>query len=563
MVSRKRKREDKAKTKLKKPKTAPGKHLPKGTNVTKTEFKVAKINIPGQKVEAESSASVIKTSKKIGLKDILTKLNHFSLSTKCDGLEGLRELLQESPSSSLISDNLSSLLASLMPLSHDIEKKLRKLSVPLITQILSSTPPASLAPLHNVILAHLGCALTHIDQRIQQDGLLLLDSALENAEGFIRENYSVLLPNCLDQISSKKKPGSKKEGTSLAANVSEEMTALNWRLNVLSRVEKVLDILSHNNDSGHKRPSKNVAVHTFKEGMSSIFIKPGAVSFLSLSSFEKVSASSTSPLVKQLVPLVLETWIEARANDNCGKKKGSLISKDVHPMLSSVAGILDKLQNILDSDSMVEFLKFSTDLAKHLLNFIPFAGAINCDEANIQLGLLALFVNPSPTDDDLDMLVKLCSSSKSASSTTLLRLISKLHESFERLSQGQKDAVVLSLIELSNSREVCEEAFSLLHSIGTSVREGEIVSWISNLPDQFLELLKSSKSCKEEQSFQLNTKLDQISNSCLALVKTKNTHIVDAFEGKQEEFSSVQEEAQEDLRNCIKYIYFYVNRMRG
>ncbi len=49
MVKSKRQKGEKAKTKLKKGgKTAPGKHLPKGTNVTKTEFKVGKIVIPKQ-----------------------------------------------------------------------------------------------------------------------------------------------------------------------------------------------------------------------------------------------------------------------------------------------------------------------------------------------------------------------------------------------------------------------------------------------------------------------------------------------------------------------------------
>ena len=64
MVSKKKKRAEKAKTKLK-PKTAPGKHLPKGTNVTKTEFKVTKIVIPSQLSRADQSGPV--TKKKLGL----------------------------------------------------------------------------------------------------------------------------------------------------------------------------------------------------------------------------------------------------------------------------------------------------------------------------------------------------------------------------------------------------------------------------------------------------------------------------------------------------------------
>jgi hypothetical protein len=49
----KKQKAEKAKIKLKKGKTAPGKFLPKGTNVTKTEFKVGKIVIPKQLQQAD------------------------------------------------------------------------------------------------------------------------------------------------------------------------------------------------------------------------------------------------------------------------------------------------------------------------------------------------------------------------------------------------------------------------------------------------------------------------------------------------------------------------------
>ena len=49
----KKQKGEKTTTKLKKGKTAPGKFLPKGTNVTKTEFKVGKIVIPKQLHQAD------------------------------------------------------------------------------------------------------------------------------------------------------------------------------------------------------------------------------------------------------------------------------------------------------------------------------------------------------------------------------------------------------------------------------------------------------------------------------------------------------------------------------
>ena len=103
---RKRKKEEKAKTQLKKPKTAPGKHLPRGTNETRTQFKVAKIVVPGQKGESGSQGAAggvgPVTNKKLTLKDVLGKISHFSNAVRTDGLEGLKELLLGTSASSLV-----------------------------------------------------------------------------------------------------------------------------------------------------------------------------------------------------------------------------------------------------------------------------------------------------------------------------------------------------------------------------------------------------------------------------------------------------------------------------
>merc|ERR1719233_1202462 len=230
------KREEKNKTQLKKPRTAPGKHLPKGTNVTKTEFRVAKIVIPGH-VGAPSKEGPT-TSKKLGLKEVVNKLGHFSQTVRNDGLEGLKELLSSNSSASLVNSNLAFILTSLVPVTQDKERKIRRLAISLLSPVLAEVHPSLLTPLYPLLSAYLCCSLTHIDQRIQQDGLTMLDTFLEKATGFLRSNYNSILPNCLEQISNKKVS---EKGPSVAANMSESMTALQWRVLVLTRVDKVLN----------------------------------------------------------------------------------------------------------------------------------------------------------------------------------------------------------------------------------------------------------------------------------------------------------------------------------
>ena len=99
-------------------------------------------------------------------------------------------------------------MTTLVSLLLDKEKKIRKLAVTLLGMTLGHVPESQVSPLYSLMSAHLACCLTHIDPRIQQDGLTLLDTFIEKAPSFVENNYASILPNCLDQISNKKGGGS-------------------------------------------------------------------------------------------------------------------------------------------------------------------------------------------------------------------------------------------------------------------------------------------------------------------------------------------------------------------
>ena len=121
---------------FKKSKTAPGSFLPKGTNVTKTEFKVGKIVIAQQTASVNLDNGPV-TKKKLGLKELVNKLSHFSQSVRFDSLEGLKELVTGVGGGDLVSDNLSLLVTKLAPLTSDRERRVRRTASSLIQAILS------------------------------------------------------------------------------------------------------------------------------------------------------------------------------------------------------------------------------------------------------------------------------------------------------------------------------------------------------------------------------------------------------------------------------------------
>ena len=338
-MSRKRKKEDRAKTQFKKPKTAPGRHLPKGTNETRTEFKVAQIVIPGQRGEAASAGSGPRTSKKLGLKDVLGKLGHFSQSVRSDGVQGLKELvaLSDPTSASLISSNLARVLGCLVPLCQDKERKIRQETVALLGSVLRQVSPSQLAPFHPLLAAHLACCLTNIDPRVQQEGLDLLDSLLEAAPSFIVTQYQAIVPNCLDQISNKKTSAASK-GPKVAANLSEKVTAIQWRLSVLSRVNRILELATTREEKVASQVMVEEEEHRPGRHYGLLRREAAGLSLASVSRAEQ--DSSVGDIIQLVVPLILETWVEARAD---GQSKTSALTSESSSLLLSIAGILDRL----------------------------------------------------------------------------------------------------------------------------------------------------------------------------------------------------------------------------
>jgi len=529
MVSRKRKKEDKAKTQLKKPRTAPGKHLPKGTNVTKTEFRVAKIVIPGQLSTVSHEGPT--TSKKLGLKEVLSKLGHFSQAVRSDALEGLKELLTSKNPAALVTANLSFILTSLIPVTQDKERKLRQLAISLLPLILSHVNPVQLSPLHSLLSAHLCCSLTHIDPRIQQDGLTMLDTMLDKAPNFVKANYSLLLPNCLDQISNKK-VGEK--GPSVAANMSESMTALQWRVLVLTRVERLLDTVLQLEEVS-KCSMENERSFNFTPGMHCALWLNTSTRWLPISSLTtRVTTSSLVTNIKLVMPLLIETWVEARANDG-NTTKGAVLSREVGDLLLCEAGLMDKLVRVAvdtaegcNKRSVLKLIKekFLVDIKHHFLEHLPYSSqGRSCDQANAILCCLSFAINESFDENMVTVAVKVAAS-KHVAVSTRLRLAKQLLVKSE-LTVDQRNGVVLALVELVGTFAGKDKVatMDLLKEQAVKWPEEESIRWVEDLPDQLMNLGEID---------QMETVLD----ICLALAKTCNQ----AFSSKfLSSWSSIQE----------------------
>ncbi|XP_055613243.1 testis-expressed protein 10 homolog [Uranotaenia lowii] len=247
--SRKFKRAEKSKIKLK------GAKLPKGTNVTKTNFKVRKIVLPDQIKQRNLGDAAVLSSRSLTVKDCLAKLKQSNQASKLDGLRGLREILAKLPSE-VTENHLSTAVKSIASLTIDEEREVRRDSYKTLGLLFAAAQQENVLPFFDILLSFLRCAMTHIQPRVQEDALLLLDTYLQYLPRLVLLNRDKIFPQFLDMI-SKLRSESKPERT-LTVTLNKQTTSTRWRTRVLMRLIGMLRILINHKKSGGESGAKDL-----------------------------------------------------------------------------------------------------------------------------------------------------------------------------------------------------------------------------------------------------------------------------------------------------------------
>ncbi|KYN11579.1 Testis-expressed sequence 10 protein like protein [Trachymyrmex cornetzi] len=224
----KRLKSEKAKVKLK-AKTIH--QLTKGLNATDTSFKVKKILIREQ-LKQRDETEVLST-RKLNIDDLLTRFRHHNSTVRLDALKQLKDILLQNPPKSLHS-RLNSLLHGIAALSLDKEKEIRKNSFYALNFILGLISNEQLAPLREIIISYLSCAMTHIDPRVKEDSLLFLDVLVQNCNNALAKDSHKILPNFLGMICRLHNEGS--PVAQLMTTLHSKSTNVKWRIKVLERL---------------------------------------------------------------------------------------------------------------------------------------------------------------------------------------------------------------------------------------------------------------------------------------------------------------------------------------
>merc|ERR1719220_767256 len=292
----------------------------------------------------------------------------------------------------------------------------------------------------------------------------------------------------------KQAQGTEKKNTSgphVAANLSETMSSLQWRLNVLSRIEKILEIVTPSSFLATKCPPPLV---NFTPG-ACLPVYPASPPAMPLSSLGTSSSSSSlQQHLTSVLPLLLETWVEARAEEEKEgrkKSKSSTLTKDVAELLTCETGILNKLLRLMEDKVLSKAVeKFGSDLETHFLNPLPYScPAAPLAETNVLLSVVAINLGKVLSSE-----VLVGSLRSKAPSVSRLALVKGLIQGHEKIEQKVQEACVATLTEVHAGRG-CEgdEAAKILDEECLKGKADLVVDWVRGLPGQLVACLGNNK----------------------------------------------------------------------
>ncbi|XP_015598339.1 testis-expressed protein 10 homolog [Cephus cinctus] len=377
---------ERAKVKLKAKKTKP---LPKGLNVTDTSFKVKKIVIREQL--KQQNESEILSRRKLNVKDLLSRLQHYNSSVRQEAVKELKEILQQY-STEILSSQLNALLQGIAALSLDREKDIRRDSLKVLNLILSPISSEQLAPYFDVLISYLCCAMTHIAPNIKEDSLMFLDVIVQNCAGLLAKSSHKILPNFLDMIS--KLNVESQPGRQLTTNLNSKNTSVKWRIKVLSRLCSILSSIVNDKKSQQTKNliNDNKVIHIGKE-LKYILIHDQFKKQVCHINFDTNDTSANhnsesvltfkdlTKYVNVLMPLMFDSWIEVCPKDQTSysdliiSNEASILLKNILDVIYFIIEYINVLESSSNTSEMSVWLKnnFQNSVLKNLLVKFPYS----------------------------------------------------------------------------------------------------------------------------------------------------------------------------------------------
>lgn len=370
-----------------------GKTKPVGTNVTNTAFRTSTINIGAQ---LESSNEPV-NRKKLSLKDLLNQINHYNINIRHEALNGLRDLFQMHPN--LLNSQLSVWLSKVLGKITDVDSSVRHALLLCLDHAFSELSEVEVSPFFKIIITHICCGLTHINENVQLDALDIVGVIIDRFPTSFIPFSKKILDHVIDLIS---KQGSKETGQmknaklpkgipalvsrQLSGNVESQMVTFKVRTRILEQLFKIIEVF--------RQPSKESTVNEVnKENV--IYVTKQQPVFIDLFKYgvtptieENIplemwlefdeqnkminDVGNTQNLILKIFPLILNIWVEFEPSKLSANLNDLQASRLLVPGIKVIIDILDilldsqqKCDNTFHENVLFLFKSFSKELFTH------------------------------------------------------------------------------------------------------------------------------------------------------------------------------------------------------
>ncbi|KAM6449316.1 testis-expressed protein 10 isoform 2-T4 [Liasis olivaceus] len=401
MTKKRKHQEDFHKLKLK-----VGKKKPRLENATDTNFRTKTIHLPEQ---LRQDGILPTNNRRLNIKDLLSQMNHYSAGVKQSALFGLKDLLSQYPF--IIDAHLSNILSELAAVFTDKDSSVRTAAVCLLQFLAPKIRAEHISPFFPLMSAHLSSAMTHISEEIQEDSLKVLDILLKEYPTLLRDRSSVLLNNFVELIShqqlSTQLKSRDKISWMLSVNPNRRVTSQQWRLNVLVRLQKFLQILVEGSSileidsEGQQERTHSVQIqkslcvnwqeHANGQQHIQLYengdLHPRINSSFTLRSLsmtgsdEKGLASmhNLKNFIQVIIPLLLDCWVEASPTQLATPVLGNILEPGSQQIMEQVLSIIHLLWRLAkqnkDPHEMETWLRanYLIDFKHHFMCYFPYS----------------------------------------------------------------------------------------------------------------------------------------------------------------------------------------------
>ena len=327
------------------------------------------------------------------LQDLLTQLTHYNDNTRKDATQALKDFFIQYPMS--LHQNLSSIIPKLLSKAVDTHFGVRKGFMTCLEHILRTTAANQIQPFFPIIMAHMNCAMTHINDEIQSDSIDFMDLCLDSFPEIFLKYCDKVLHSFLDlvshnqtSVSHKKgvhnKGKSKVVGRDLSTKPSGKMSTLAVKISVLEKLLKIVLLVFKSKTNPDNDLARLSDCHTEISGnkMNIVLLKYELLDYDKkdqtdigdhCNAINEISncGKMVRSLILSFMPVLFSVWNDCNPSRDhvSNAEKGNQV---LLPTMKTIILIMKSIVLSLENDENLDFATlYFNDFIKDILHFFP------------------------------------------------------------------------------------------------------------------------------------------------------------------------------------------------